>query len=212
MTPIVLVGGGGHAKVCIEILQNMNTYQIIGIIDEYKPIGSSVYPPYKVTHNTLTITNFPKETLFLVTIGRTKENHPRKTIYEQLKAQGARFATIIAKNAVVAKTVKISQGTVIMNRAIVHPHSVIGENCVINTAAIVEHDCFIGDHTYVAPAAVINGGVRIGKNCLIGSNAVVLQERTIADDVIVGAGAVVTSDLLEPGVYVGCPAKKIRAL
>ena len=45
---------------------------------------------------------------------------------------------------------------------------------------------------------------------LVGTGAQILQGLTICDDTIIGAGAVVTKDILEPGTYVGIPAKKIK--
>jgi acetyltransferase-like isoleucine patch superfamily enzyme len=34
----------------------------------------------------------------------------------------------------------------------------------------------------------------------------------ICDGTVIGAGAVVTRDIVEPGIYAGNPARKIRAL
>jgi len=52
---------------------------------------------------------------------------------------------------------------------------------------------------------------RIGSHVSIGTNATILPVR-ITDHVVVGAGSVVTKDLLEPGIYAGNPARKIRSL
>ncbi|MFD2270337.1 acyltransferase [Undibacterium arcticum] len=35
---------------------------------------------------------------------------------------------------------------------------------------------------------------------------------TVCAGVVIGAGAVVTKDILEPGVYAGNPARRIKAL
>ena len=36
MKKIILVGGGGHCKSCIDVIENENKYKIIGIIDKKK--------------------------------------------------------------------------------------------------------------------------------------------------------------------------------
>ena len=41
----------------------------------------------------------------------------------------------------------------------------------------------------------------------IGVGAVVRDFVQIGSNIVVGAGAVVVKDLLEPGTYVGCPAR-----
>ena len=50
---------------------------------------------------------------------------------------------------------------------------------------------------------------RIGNNVSIGSNATIMPVQ-IADNTVIGAGCVVTKDILEPGTYVGNPARKIK--
>jgi acetyltransferase-like isoleucine patch superfamily enzyme len=52
--------------------------------------------------------------------------------------------------------------------------------------------------------------VRIGNRVWLGVGVIVLPGVTIGDDVVVGAGAVVTRDCLEPGLYAGVPAERIR--
>lgn len=53
------------------------------------------------------------------------------------------------------------------------------------------------------------GKIEIGNNVFIGAGATILYDVKICDNIIIGAGALVNSDLLESGVYVGIPAKKI---
>jgi acetyltransferase-like isoleucine patch superfamily enzyme len=49
----------------------------------------------------------------------------------------------------------------------------------------------------------------IGNKVYIGSNATILPV-SICDDVVIGAGAVVTKDIIEPGTYVGNPARPLK--
>jgi acetyltransferase-like isoleucine patch superfamily enzyme len=50
---------------------------------------------------------------------------------------------------------------------------------------------------------------QIGNYVSIGTNATILPVK-IVDHVVIGAGSVVTKDILEPGIYAGNPARKIR--
>ena len=52
---------------------------------------------------------------------------------------------------------------------------------------------------------------KIGNNVSIGSNATILPIE-ICDNVVIGAGAVVTKNIVESGVYVGNPAKKMKVI
>jgi acetyltransferase-like isoleucine patch superfamily enzyme len=51
----------------------------------------------------------------------------------------------------------------------------------------------------------------IGNHVSIGSNATILPV-SICDNVVIGAGAVVTKSITKPGIYVGNPAKFLRAI
>ncbi|MBQ1218753.1 MAG: gamma carbonic anhydrase family protein, partial [Bacteroidales bacterium] len=58
--------------------------------------------------------------------------------------------------------------------------------------------------------AIIHGA-KIGNNVLIGMGAIIMDNAVVPDNTIVAAGAVVLSNsVLEPGIYAGIPAKKVK--
>ena len=68
----------------------------------------------------------------------------------------------------------------------------------------------IGDDVSVGHNAEGHGG-KVGNDVLVGMGAVLMDNAEIADGSIIAAGAVVLSDQkLEPGVYAGVPAKKVK--
>ena len=68
----------------------------------------------------------------------------------------------------------------------------------------------IGNDVSVGHNAVIHGA-KVGNNVLVGMGAVLMDNAEIADGSIIAAGAVVlTGEKLEPGVYAGVPAKKVK--
>ena len=104
----------------------------------------------------------------------------------------------------------------------------IGRYCKIQSHAFVCELVEIGDHCFISHGVMfINdtfaigcpaGGDRklwrstsVGDHVSIGSNATILPVK-IADGSVIGAGSVVTRDILEPGIYAGNPARKLRGL
>ena len=92
---------------------------------------------------------------------------------------------------------------------------VLGDRVNIQDGAVV-HTLYkrsvveIGNDVSVGHNAVIHGA-KIGNNVLIGMGAILLDNAVIPDNTIIGAGAVVLSNqTLEPGVYAGIPAKKVK--
>ena len=68
----------------------------------------------------------------------------------------------------------------------------------------------IGDDVSVGHNAVVHGA-KVGNNVLVGMGAILMDNAEIADGSIIAAGAVVLSnEKLEPGIYAGVPAKKVK--
>lgn len=68
----------------------------------------------------------------------------------------------------------------------------------------------IGDDVSVGHNAVVHGA-KVGNNVLVGMGAILMDNAEIADGSIIAAGAVVlTGEKLEPGVYAGVPARKVK--
>lgn len=54
--------------------------------------------------------------------------------------------------------------------------------------------------------------ISVGNNVFIGMKTIIMPGVNISDNVVIGAGSIVTKDILEAGVYVGSPARKIKEL
>lgn len=168
---ILLVGGGGHCRSAIEVIEQTNKYEIIGIVDIKENVGKKVFD-YKIIgcdDDLETILQICKNAL--ITVGHIKSNAVRIKIYNKLKKIGFTLPTIISPLAYVSKHSKIAEGTIIMHHALVNANTKIGKNCIINTKALVEHDCIIEDNCHISTASVINGGVVVNENTFFGSNA-----------------------------------------
>jgi acetyltransferase-like isoleucine patch superfamily enzyme len=110
--------------------------------------------------------------------------------------------------------VEIQKNVVIGNYTKIHSHSFICE--LVN----IGDNCFIGHGVMFINDLFSNGGpaggdkskwksTKIGDHVSIGSNATILPVN-ICNNVVIGAGAVVTKDIIEPGTYIGNPAKKLK--
>lgn len=203
---IVLIGGGGHCKACIDVLTRTG-YEIAGIVDVDQELNVLGFP---VIGNDDSIGDLAgKDVAFLVTVGQISSAATRKKIFAKVKSCGGILAAVISTEAIVSDHSQVGEGSIVMHGAVINAASVIGKNCIINTKALIEHDCIVEDNVHISTAAVINGGCRIGEGSFIGSNSVLVQGIAIGRDVIIGAGSVVVKNITEAGVYAGNPAKKI---
>jgi len=208
---ILILGGGGHARVLISTLKALQR-DIIGILDSnYEMIGSRV-SGIPIIGNDEKINEYNNEEVELVNgIGSVSSTEKRKKIYEKFKSAGYFFTSVIHPTAVVLDDVQLGEGVQIMAGAIIQTGCSIGDNSIINTGAIIDHDCTIEKHVHIAPGAVLSGSVCVRDMTHIGTAATVIQGIEIGEGVIVGAGAVVISDIPTGVQSLGNPAKiKIR--
>ncbi|HEY0432575.1 MAG TPA: NeuD/PglB/VioB family sugar acetyltransferase [Chitinophagaceae bacterium] len=205
--PLYLVGGGGHCRSCIEVIES-TPYQIAGIIDG--DTGLREVAGYPVIGDDSSIASLSQSgATFMITIGQVDTPGTRIKLFERIILAGGRLALIVDKSAFVSKRSAVADGTIVMKQAVINAGAVIGKNCIINNMALVEHDCRVGDHTHISTGAIVNGNVTIGTGVFVGSQAVIIHGITVGDGVVVGAGAVVINDLHSPGRYAGNPARKI---
>ena len=207
---IILIGGGGHCRSCIDVIESTGEYKIIGILDETKEKGITVMD-YPILGNDRMLADLKNKVDFaIVTIGQEHSAEKRKQLYNNLKALGFKVPAIGAERSYVSKHASVGIGTMVFHHAMINANVKIGLNCIINTNTLIEHDVVVGSHTHIAPSATINGSASIGEECFVGSNAVILHNVSVCDNVKIGAGAVVKDDITEPGTYVGIPAKKVK--
>lgn len=210
MTKLILIGGGGHCRSCIEAANSSGEFEIVAILDRPEKVGEKVMG-VQVAGTDEDLARFVAEGVsFLVTIGQTNSAAVRIAAYERILAAGGKAETVRAKTAILSDFAEIGDGTALLHRTLVNAGATVGANCIINTGALIEHDAIVEDHVHVSTGAIVNGGCRVGRGSLIGSNSVLLHGVSVCAAAMVGAGAVVTRDITEPGVYVGTPARRVR--
>ncbi len=206
--PLILIGGGGHCKSCIDVIESTNEWEIKGILDQNIRVGELVLN-YPVIGNDNKIDELKNDHYFLITVGQLKSAVIRERIFDNLKLKNARLAIVVSSKAIISKYSCIGQGTIIHHACTINADTNIGENNIINTGANIEHDVTIGDNNHISTHAILNGNVVIGDACFIGSGAIIANGITLKNQVVVGAGGVVIKNIDEPGIYAGSPAKRI---
>jgi sugar O-acyltransferase (sialic acid O-acetyltransferase NeuD family) len=133
----------------------------------------------------------------------------RKRIAESLPQQQS-YHTLIHPTAVVSEWVELGVGAIVTAGVVMTTQIKIGQHAHLNLQTTMGHDCVIGDYFTTAPGVRVNGNCTIGDAVYMGTNAMTKQGIQICDNTTIGMGAVVLKDIIEAGVYIGCPAKKIK--
>ena len=169
---LILIGGGGHCKSCIDVIEQTDQYEIDGILDKTELVGQKVLG-YEIIGTDKKIEKLATEGFcFLITVGQIRSSAIRVTLFDKLMECNAKIATIISPRAYVSKHARVGVGTIVMHHAMINADADIGKNCIINTKALIEHDVQIENHCHISTSAVINGGGVIKEGSFFGSNAV----------------------------------------
>lgn len=206
--PIIILGGGGHAKVVIDSLLQRGR-EILGFCCLERNVRS--IPGLKCLGGDEVVLEFGIEEVRLANgIGAVGSNHVRSAVYERFAKEGYVFDQVLHPAAVIASDVQLDKGVQIMAGTVLQSGSRIDINSIINTNASVDHDCRLGRHIHVAPGATLCGNVTVGDEAFIGAGATIIQGKTIGARSIVGAGAVVVEDVLPDVTIVGVLARLIH--
>jgi sugar O-acyltransferase (sialic acid O-acetyltransferase NeuD family) len=206
--PVVVLGGGGHAKVVIDTLLQTHT-EILG----YTCVrGDSSHPKLleiPCIGDDEAVKQYKPDLIRLIHgVGSVDVSTLRSQIFDRFSRLGYKFDAVIHPFTSISAHARILDGVQVMAGAVVNANTEVGRNSIINTRASVDHDCLIGDHVHIAPGVTISGGVQVGNGSQIGTGASVIQGVRIGANCLIGAGALVLHDVPDGAVVYGVPGKE----
>jgi sugar O-acyltransferase (sialic acid O-acetyltransferase NeuD family) len=200
---ILLVGAGGHARSCIDVIEQGNLYKVAGLIGTIEEVGNEVLG-YKVLGSDGDLPGLSKYfSRALVVVGQVNISDLRQKLFYQLGQLGFVCPPIISPFAYVSRHAEIGDGSIVMHRAIVNAGARIGTNCIINSCALIEHDVVVGNNSHVGTRTTVNGSSRVGSGTLIGSSSTIRESIQIGDRCIVGMGTILRHNLADDLKFIG---------
>lgn len=211
-TPCIILGGGGHARVIIDVLQQLEEFTPWGVLDANPAYWGKAILGVPVIGGDSKLPELLSQGIshFILGLGSTGRTEPRRLVFQRACQAGFTPVTVKHPRAVVSNSALLDQGTAVLAGAIINAGAKIGSNVIINTGAIVEHDCVIGNHVHLATGARLAGGVIIDDGAHVGIGACVLQGVHIGEKAVIGAGAVVLEDIPPQATAAGVPARILK--
>jgi len=201
---ILIWGGGGHGHVVIDLLRVIGGWEIVGLIDNVHPVGSSIMDiPVLGDEESLPAMRRQGVEHIVIAIGQSSA---RTRMLERVRALGFQTPTLIHPSCILSPSSHIGSACVLCAGSIVGAQTTLGDGVILNTRAAVDHDNRIGDFSHVAPGAILCGFVTVGSEAWIGAGAVVRDHITIGSQVMVGAGSLVLKDVPDGQTVYGNPA------
>lgn len=194
---LIIIGAGGHAQACIDVIDQHNQFQIAGIVGVPGEVGTERLG-YPVIAPDEGLTQLAKVHRYaLVAVGQIKSADQRIRLFVLAQELGYSFPVITSPTAYVSRHAFVDTGTIVMHGAIINAGARIGKNCIVNSRALIEHRAIIGDHCHVSTGAIMNGNTRLGEGSFLGSGTVVKEGVTLGYRCVVGMGLSVRHDQLD---------------
>jgi sugar O-acyltransferase (sialic acid O-acetyltransferase NeuD family) len=200
---LILIGAGGHARACIDVIEMNGQFQIAGLVGiPHEMNGKNFDYAVIATDNELPrlVNDFQYA---FISVGQIQTPEHRIRLFQYAIALGFQLPVIVSPTSYVSRNATIGAGTIVMHGAIVNAGARVGCNCIINSLALVEHDTLVEDHCHISTGAILNGDVSIGVGSFVGSGSVVKEGVTIGQRSLVGMGLVVRQNQAEYTRFVG---------
>ena len=183
--PLLIVGAGGHAQSCVDVIEAEGRFEILGFVDiKDKPAKALNYPLLGLDEDLKSL--FKRCKFAFLGVGQIKNVDTRVLLFDKLKSIGFTLPTIISPLAYVSKSAKIdSEATIIMHHALINAGASVGKACIINTKALVEHGASVGNFCHISTAAVVNGECIVGEKSFIASNTALRHTQIVPPNSIV---------------------------
>ena len=201
MKDIVLIGAGGHAASCIDVIETRRNFRIVGLVGMDEELNRRVCG-YDVIATDKDLNKLAAEYRYaLITVGQIKSSENRVRLYQQARGAGFEFPYIGSAHAHISKHAHIGAGSIVMHGAVVNANARVGENCIINSRVLIEHGAEVGDHCHISTGAILNGNVIVGESSFIGSGALTMHGISIGAGCLVDMASVVRHDLPDETTY-----------
>lgn len=200
---LVLIGAGGHARSCVDVIEQEGIFRIAGLVGVTEEVDSRVLN-YEVIGTDADLDELAARFKYaLITVGQIASSEDRIRLFDLSVKAGFALPTVIAPSAYVSPHATIGAGTIVMHGAIINAEAVVGRNCIINSHAIIEHGSQVADHCHISTGAILNGDTSIGTGSFIGSGATLKEGVSVGPGSVVGMGLSLRQDLSENSSFLG---------
>ena len=201
MEKIVIIGTSIAANTVYKFIEKYNLYEVVGfaVNKEYKNkdtyFGKPVFEIEILEH----VIDKKKDFLF-VAIQWNRLNADRRKVYEQLKAEGYKFANLISPLASINSQITCDNCWV-TDFVCIETDVVLGNNVFVKVGAWIGEHTLVGNHCFIGAKSTIGGGVKIGEQSFVGLGAIIFDDTTVGRKCIVGAATALKRNLPDFCVY-----------
>ncbi len=210
MPKLAIIGGSDLGQQIAAIARAHGEFNVVGFFDDFQRVGSdTVGGP--ILGSLKDIESQHASGVFdslLVGIGY-KHTDFRRQCFERF-SPAIEFPSLVHPAAHLEPSVTLGAGTIVGAGCVFDGGVSVAENCYFNPGCIIAHDTSIGANSFCGPGVTLAGFITVEEDCFLGVGTTVIDNVRISAGTQTGGGTVVTSDITDPGLYVGAPARRLR--
>ena len=213
MTGLVIVGAGGFARETAQAVLSRadGRWNLLGHLDDKPELHGSEVDGVTVLGGSGLLAELPPTTLAVVCVGNPGDYAARARVVRRLGLPAERYATVVDPTAVVSASSVLGPGTVVLAHSVLTASVRVGAHVAVMPQVVLTHDDVVGDFATVASGVRLGGSARIGTGAYLGAGALVREGVTVGAWSQVGIGSLVLGDVPAGEVWVGGPARRLRA-
>jgi sugar O-acyltransferase (sialic acid O-acetyltransferase NeuD family) len=207
---ILILGGGGHGRVVLDILLQARGCDVVGFLDNNADIHGRRIDGIPVQGAVDELSRFRSEMQIDGAVIAIGDNGARRGLARKVDDLGLALINAIHPSATIAHNATLGRNVVIAAGVVVCANCQVGDSVILNTGCIVDHQTMIGEGTHICPGVRIAGRVKVEPGVFVGIGATVVPKITLGCEAIIGAGSVVIEDVPPLATVVGVPARSIK--
>ncbi|MFI6247671.1 acetyltransferase [Streptomyces sp. NPDC051016] len=210
MTGLVIVGAGGFARETAQAVADAGEFKLLGHLDDNPALHGTDVDGVPVLGGCDLVHELTGARV-VICVGNPRDYAARARLVRRLALPADRYATVIHPTASVSATSEIGPGTVLLAHCALTAAVRVGAHVAVMPQVVLTHDDVVEDFATLTSGVRLGGGARLERGAYVGSGALVREGTTVGAWSLVGMGSAVLGDVPPGEVWVGSPARRLRA-
>jgi sugar O-acyltransferase (sialic acid O-acetyltransferase NeuD family) len=210
MTGLVIVGAGGFARETAQAVADTGEFELLGHLDDNADLHGTDVDGVPVLGGCDLVHELSGARV-VICVGNPRDYAVRARLVRRLGLSEDRYATVVHPAAVVSATSRIGPGSVLLAHCVLTAAVRVGAHVAVMPHVVLTHDDVVEDYATLTSGVRLGGGVRLERGAYVGSGALVREGTTVGAWSQIGMGSAVLDDVPPGEVWVGSPARRLRA-
>ncbi|MFE3632763.1 acetyltransferase [Streptomyces sp. NPDC059168] len=210
MNGLLIVGAGGFARETAQAVRDAGGTELLGHLDDNTALHGTEVDGVPVLGGCDLVHDLP-EAGVVVCVGNPGDYAARARLVGRLGLPAERYATVVHPTASVSRSSRVGPGSVLLAHCALTAAVRVGAHVAVMPQAVLTHDDVVEDCATIASGVRLGGGARVERGAYLGAGALVREGTTVGAWSLIGMGSAVLGDVPPGEVWVGSPARRLRA-